>query len=42
VGVQNNLTKVIIDVLKKEGGGVSNVSVAGKLMSFLDDGVNVF
>jgi hypothetical protein len=41
-GGSNNLTKVIIDVLNKKGGGVSNVNVVGKLMSFGDDGVNVF
>ncbi len=40
-GGSNNLTKVIMGVFKKEGG-VFDVNVGGKLMSFGADDVNDF
>jgi hypothetical protein len=40
-GGLDNLTKVIVGVLRKKGG-VFDANVAGKLMSFGVDGVNDF
>jgi hypothetical protein len=40
-GAAYNLIKVVMGALKKHGG-VSDVDVSRKLMSFRNDGVNVF